>query len=79
MILPPYKIQTQVAHIGIDWDGPLPYDGDNTVQVDPPGQPLCCADYQDLCNNVNPLQQSTEYGVEVYSATIRYVYSKIVS
>ena len=69
----------QPAHLGIDWDGPLPFTGDNVVDVDPPEQPLNDADYDELCTRINPLEQSAEYGVDLYSETLQYVLCKIIA
>ena len=70
-------MQASNTHFGIDWDGPLPCCSDNAVDVEPPEQPLGILNYQELCLRINPLEQSAEYGMELYSETILYVYNKL--
>ena len=59
----------QFQSIGIDWSGPLSFNDDNTVIVDAPQMPLSTQDYQELCIKVNPLEPSSEYGIELFSKT----------
>ena len=70
-----------VAQLGIDWDGPLPPTdcSDNTVYVDPPQQPLTPLDYQELSITINPLDPSSEYGIELYIETLQFVLNKLHS
>ena len=65
--------------MGIDWDGPLPpTDGsENTVFVDPPRLPLSDLDYQELSSTINPLDSSSEYGLELYVETLQFVLDKL--
>ena len=69
------------AQLGIDWDGPLPPTdvSENTVYVDPPEQPLTSLDYQELCVTINPLDPSSEYGIELYIETLQFVLNKLHS
>ena len=68
-----------VQQMGIDWDGPLPPTdcSENTVFVDPPRQPLTDLDYQELCATINPLDSSSEYGLELYVETLQFVLGKL--
>ena len=70
-----------IAQLGIDWDGPLPPTdcSENTVYVDPPQQPLTSLDYQELCATINPLDPSSEYGIELYVETLQFVLNKLRS
>ena len=62
--------------LDIDWDGPLPSTdcSENTVYVDPPRQPLTDPDYQELCATINPLDSSSEYGLEL---SLQFVLDKL--
>ena len=64
-----------IQHMGIDWDGPLPPTdcSENTVYVDPPQQPLTNTDFHELCTTINPLDSSSEYGLELYVETLQFV------
>lgn len=66
----------QVQEMGIDWNGPLPSMND-AVDVDPPSEPLSSSEYQELCGKVNPLDPSSEYGIETYFETLQFVLSKL--
>ena len=67
----------QLQSLGIDWSGPLSF-SDNTVNVDPPEMPLSTQDYQELCIQVNPLEPSSEYGIELYIETVQFVLNKVI-
>ena len=64
---------------GIDWDGPLPPTdcSENTVYVDPPERPLTDTDFQELCARINPLDSSSEYGLELYVETLQFVLDQL--
>ena len=50
---------------------------ENTVYVDPPQQPLTSLDYQELCVTINPLDPSSEYGIELYIEILQFVLNKL--
>jgi len=55
---------------GADWDGPLPVERVNMVEVDPPRCPI----QQDMLNllqqTVNPLEESNVYGIDLYMQAV---------
>lgn len=59
---------------GIDWDGPLSTDT-MPEQVDVPqvGAPLTDSDFSQLCQTISPLSPSTNYGIDLYMATLQFV------
>ena len=65
----------------MDWDGPAPsglWDGDRQDDVDPVEVPplpdvLDPADLQRLVNEVNPLQESEDNGVDLYINTLNFI------
>lgn len=66
------------ATLGIDWDGPLATDRDeNTVVVDPPLQPLLASDFKELCQSINPLEQSSNYGMDLYLECMAFVQNRL--
>ena len=68
----------QLATLGIDWDGPLATDRDeNTVVVDPPLQPLSASDFQELCQSINPLEPSSNYGMDLYLECMSFVLTRL--
>lgn len=78
-LLIPLQDSCNFQQIGIDWDGPLPPTdcSETTVYVDPPEQPLTTSDYQELCATINPLDPSSEYGLELYVETVDFVINKL--
>lgn len=68
----------QLQSLGIDWSGLLSFSDDNTVNVDPPEMPLSTHDYQELCIHVNPLEPSSEYGIELYIETVQFILNKMM-
>lgn len=63
--------------LGIDWDGPLPSDADSTVILEPLEQPISDLDYHEMTTVINPLGQSTEYGMNLYLDALTFTYNKI--
>lgn len=58
----------------MDWDGPIPdANSDNAVVVDPPQCPLCQEHLEALSNCINPLDDSQEYGIDVYVECLQFV------
>ena len=48
---------------GVDWNGPVPLDNQNILEVEPPNYPFPVEYLHQLQDHVNPLQQSSNYGV----------------
>lgn len=64
--------------MGIDWNGPIPYDSDDdTVIVDPPPQIITDRDFQELSETINPLDPTSQYGIELYIQSVEFVLNKI--
>ncbi len=68
----------QVPHLGIDWDGPMPVDGDNIVVVPHTFQPLSDEDYEEMCLCINPLAHSVDNGIDTYLEALRFVRRKLI-
>jgi len=59
---------------GIDWDGPLSTDAaSEQVNVPQVEVPLTDNDFSELCQTISPLSQSTNYGIDLYMATLQFV------
>lgn len=46
------------------------------MHCDPPSMPLQEQDYQDLRNTIDPLEPSSEYGIELYCETLAFVIAR---
>lgn len=46
--------------------------------MDPPEQPLCSTEYEELSNIVQPLAQSYDHAMDFYLETLEYTYSKVM-
>ena len=57
---------------GVDWDGPLPTD-ENIVEVPDTPCPLSHESYAVLTNEVNPLDETTVHGMDLYERTLAFV------
>lgn len=68
-------MQEEQEQIGIDWDGSLPPNGENIVHVDPPILPLSNSEYEELVSNINPVESTCDYGIELYTETVQFVMS----
>ena len=55
---------------GIDWDGPLPVERLNMVEVDPPHCPIAQDTLLLLQQTVNPLHESIVYGIDLYMQAV---------
>lgn len=65
---------------GIDWDGPLSMDGDvESVQIPPIENRLSDDDYSELARAVSPLDQSDNYGLDIFFTTLTFVKSHAIS
>ena len=50
---------------GVDWDGPVPADVSNQVEVDPPNYTISQGRYERL-QTIDPLEESNSYGIDLY-------------
>ena len=57
----------------IDWDGPIPLDDDNTVVIPNCNHQLDEDQLEELSNTVDPLDQSQNYGIDVYLSALQFV------
>ena len=64
---------------GTDWNGPIPYDSDHPVDVDAPSLLLHQEDNQELAESVNPLDHTSQYGIELYLQTIQFAMRKVIA
>ena len=62
---------------GVDWEGPMPVDA--AVQVDVPAtqSPLTAIDYEMLRAEIDPLRNTTQYGIDIYEEVLSFVISKV--
>ena len=65
---------------GVDWNGPLLSDSDDTgdvVEVPETFCPLGAADQQELIRTISPSAPSNNYGIDLYLATLPFVQEKM--
>ena len=55
----------------LDWDGPLPTD-ENIVEVPDTPCPLSHESYAVSINEVNPLDETTIHGMDLYERTLAF-------
>lgn len=64
---------------GVDWDGPLPLElnamnrSTNNVRVPQTQCVLSPTQEQQLRSDIDPLQQSENFGIDIYINTVLYV------
>jgi len=64
---------------GIDWDGPLPdVTCDSHVEVPTIESPLTDNEYTEVCQQIDPIANSKEYGIDIYLNCIEYVRRKLI-
>lgn len=71
------QIDLNQAHLGVDWDGPIPVGDANIVLVEPPGSPLSGPDFQQLLTTINPLDSSNNYGMDLYIETVDFILARL--
>jgi len=65
-------------YYGIDWDGPVPHDDSNDIVIVPETDcPLSVLDLDELNDEVSPLAETTNYGIDLYEKTLDFVSSKL--
>ena len=63
---------------GIDWDGPLPnVTCDTHVEVSSIEMPLTNREYRELCEEIDPLAESNEHGIDIYLNCLQFVRRKL--
>lgn len=72
-------LQGQIASYGIDWDAPLVAEESeyDTVEVPVIPTPLTQQDHALLCSTVDPVSSNSDYGIDLYIATLSFVVSKV--
>ena len=61
--------QEEIEAYGIDWDGPLPDDPVETpdaVTVPETPNPMVPSIFQEMCEQVHPLEESLNYGIDLF-------------
>ena len=78
--------QDEREYYGIDWDGPIPQEEDDdnlncdgngmivVPQIESPLDELCL---DELNDEVPPLADTTNYGIDLYEKTLDFVSSKL--
>ena len=63
---------------GMDWDGPLPdVTCDSHVEVASIESPLTDNEHTELSEQINPLADSDEHGIDIYNNCLEYVRRKL--
>ena len=57
----------------IDWDGPIPSDTHDLVNVPTTTLPICEEDYQDMVDFIDPMAYSSEHGIDIYVRCLSFV------
>ena len=79
-------LQGEMTEFGVDWEGPTPsseWDGPipnelcELVEVPETELPLSNEDYIELRNTINPLQDSEYHGVDLYIQTLSLIAEKL--
>lgn len=66
-------IKQDVHLYGIDWNGPIPEEDDNQIDVPEVRNPLQDQDFQRLQAVIHPLAQSDCFGVDIYLQVLEFV------
>lgn len=66
------------AH-GIDWNGPISEESDNSVDVPEIGIPLPNEELDELQSMISPTSPSENFGVDIYIRVLELVYNLIRS
>ena len=72
--------QDEREHYGIDWDGPVPYDDTDdcdSVVVPEIECPLIESQLDELDDEISPLADTTNYGIDLYEKTLDFVSSRL--
>ena len=69
------KLQEEIEHFGIDWDGPVAEQSELDQSVDVPElrNAISFQREQELRQLINPLEESDCYGLNIYMQTVRFV------
>lgn len=60
---------------GIDWDGPSPYDDDNTVEIPEIDNPISDSEYDTLKQTIDPLAYSDTFEIDLFTSTMQFVHN----
>ena len=74
------SFQGERNHYGIDWDGPVPYDNtdESDVVIVPEIEcPLIEAHLDELDDEIIPLSDTMNYGIDLYEKTLDFVSSRL--
>ncbi|CAB4379907.1 unnamed protein product [Rhizophagus irregularis] len=69
----PSEININENEYGIDWNGPTPLNNNEIVELFEINCPLNNSQYLELQNNISPLAESNNYGIEIYLHTLSVV------
>ncbi len=58
---------------GVDWNGPVPTENQNVVEVEPPNCPFPAEYLHQLEDHVYPLQQSNTYAIELFTQAKSFI------
>ena len=66
---------------GVDWEGPMPHPDDegvcDTVVVPEIDCPLDSYSFDELDDTIQPLAETTNYGIDLYEKTLDFVAAKL--
>jgi hypothetical protein len=84
--------EAELAQYGIDWNGPIPHDDDETVVVEPPVCPLTDDDWRILVNRYqdqlypqietldnNLMSPAANYGVNIYCEIQQWIITRAIT
>ena len=69
----PSEININENEYGIDWNGPAPLNNNDNIELSNINCPLNSNQYLELQNNILPLEESNNYGIEIYLHTLSTV------
>ncbi len=77
--IPNYLFQINFENYGIDWDGPVvqEVDDSNHVEVPETNCPLSMKRFQELRETVNPLRQSIYHAVDCYLEVLQFIFNRL--
>ena len=72
-----YSACFSTQHFGIDYGGPLPEEEEreDTIVVPRVNHGIFGSEYYDLCLAIDPLEHSSNYGIDIYLCVLEYVLS----
>ena len=70
-------MQDEMEQLGVDWEGPIHEETNETVSVPEILCPLRNADLEELLVAIPPLSQSMQYGLDLYERTLQFASNKL--